>query len=690
MTTLTISVPGQPSRTVKLERDRYTIGRTPGNDILIDQQVVSRNHAVLERTAEGWTCTDLDSRNGTRLEGNRIQKILLKDGMQLKLGKDPRQAVTLTFQMAEAAKVPTLYQEARPGEVKSAVAAPEQTRVDTSETCPNCHVPIRPDSPFCPSCGTNLNPARSERTLETAGVVISQEFIVHDEQGGMQGYELSAPVMKVGRAPDNDIVLKSKLVSNHHLQVNIQAGRVAITDLNSTNGTQVNGVRIPANQSRVLNPGDVIRIGDLTGNSMRITYGSLAGGGLRTREVEKLDLGKLAKQPSVLIGRSSTCDMTMAHPNVSKHHAMLTRDQRGIWIRDLGSTNGTFVNGVRITQAALRDGDEIQIGPFSLVYDGRMQNLAGSQRLGHRLDAIHLVKQVKGGFIILNNVSLSIQSSEFVALVGGSGAGKSTLMKALNGYEPATKGQLLIDGDELYPRLDMYRTEMGYVPQDDIIHRVLPVRLALWYAAKLRLPDASEHEIQKSIDDALKAVEMTEHQIKRVRDLSGGQRKRVSIASRTAGAADPVLPGRTDLRAGPGAGKEDDVRPEASGRPGQDHRAGHACHDQHRAVRFCRLPRQGRTARLLRSAARSHLILRGTGFCRYLPETVLRDRPGQGRPAASRIKLRLPAACHSLSRHTRERQGVRRGAVGGTFPQIADLSKVHLRSAGGGRRHPEG
>jgi len=104
-------------------------------------------------------------------------------------------------------------------------------------------------------------------------------------------------------------------------------------------------------------------------------------------------------------------------------------------------------------------------------------------------------------------------------------------MKALNGYEPATKGQLLIDGEDLYSRLDMYRTEMGYVPQDDIIHRELPVRLALWYAAKLRLPDASSHEIKEAIDDALKAVEMTEHQNKRVKDLSGGQRKRVSIAS---------------------------------------------------------------------------------------------------------------------------------------------------------------
>jgi ABC-type multidrug transport system ATPase subunit len=132
--------------------------------------------------------------------------------------------------------------------------------------------------------------------------------------------------------------------------------------------------------------------------------------------------------------------------------------------------------------------------------------------------------------LILQDIDLTINPGEFVALVGGSGAGKSTLLKALNGYEPATLGQILIDGEPLYPRLDLYRTQMGYVPQDDIIHRVLPVRLALWYAARLRLPDARKPEIEARIQAALKSVDMLEHAGKPVRILSGGQRKRVSIA----------------------------------------------------------------------------------------------------------------------------------------------------------------
>ena len=90
---------------------------------------------------------------------------------------------------------------------------------------------------------------------------------------------------------------------------------------------------------------------------------------------------------------------------------------------------------------------------------------------GHRLDTINLGKQVGGGRMILTDVSLAVLAGEFVSLVGGSGAGKSTLLRAMNGFNPATQGQMLIDGEQLYPNLDAYRMIMGYVPQDlSLIH----------------------------------------------------------------------------------------------------------------------------------------------------------------------------------------------------------------------------
>jgi len=188
--------------------------------------------------------------------------------------------------------------------------------------------------------------------------------------------------MQIGRSPDNDIVIASVLVSHHHLRVNAQGGQITVTDLSSTNGTLLNGARIIPNQGVPLHLGDVLRIGDLNGNSIQVTYGRTSEAGLRTQSVGKLDLAKLATQPSVLIGRLPTCDLCMPHPNVSKNHAMVTRQDGEISIRDLGSRNGTYVNGVRISQARLHNGDEIQIGPFRLAYDGRMHNLTGSRAAG--------------------------------------------------------------------------------------------------------------------------------------------------------------------------------------------------------------------------------------------------------------------------------------------------------------------
>ena len=133
--------------------------------------------------------------------------------------------------------------------------------------------------------------------------------------------------------------------------------------------------------------------------------------------------------------------------------------------------------------------------------------------------------------ILLNDISLVIPPRKFVALVGGSGAGKSTLMDALNGLRPAHSGTVVYNGVDYYHNLAAFSTQLGYVPQDDIVHRDLMVEHALYYAAKLRLPsDFTKEQIKWRIDEVLEDVEMTERRNLLVSKLSGGQRKRVSIA----------------------------------------------------------------------------------------------------------------------------------------------------------------
>src|SRR5690606_3706902 len=118
---------------------------------------------------------------------------------------------------------------------------------------------------------------------------------------------------------------------------------------------------------------------------------------------------------------------------------------------------------------------------------------------------------------------------ELVAIVGGSGAGKTTLLEAMAGVRPADSGRVLLDGADLYQNLDAFRTVLGYVPQDDIIHTELPVEATLRYAAQLRLArDTPADELDRTVESTMSTLDLIAKRDVRVGSLSGGQRKRAS------------------------------------------------------------------------------------------------------------------------------------------------------------------
>ena len=244
-------------------------------------------------------------------------------------------------------------------------------------------------------------------------------------------------------------------------------------------------------------------------------------------ETRQLDL---QARKMVRIGRAADNDLPLDDSRVSRYHAVIERVGMRYRIRDLQSDNGTFVNGQRVDKEQfIAEGNVIQIAgtKFQFAEDGleRMDTHGGI-----RLDAIRLNKVLPGGRNLLQDISFSIYPREFVALVGTSGAGKSTLLDALNGFRPATHGQVLVNGTNLYSQFDAYRTELGYVPQDDIMHRELTVYEALDYAAKLRMPsDTSAAERSARINEVLRELGLDQRKDLPIHKLSGGQRKRVSI-----------------------------------------------------------------------------------------------------------------------------------------------------------------
>jgi ABC-type multidrug transport system ATPase subunit len=148
-----------------------------------------------------------------------------------------------------------------------------------------------------------------------------------------------------------------------------------------------------------------------------------------------------------------------------------------------------------------------------------------------RIDAIGLKRLGKHKAILLNNISLSIPGGALVAVVGASGAGKSTLLNAISGFQVPQRGKVLYGGRDYYRDLSVYRKQVGYVPQDNIVHQNLTVERALYYAAQMRLPISyTKKSIKHRISEVLNAVDLTPRRHMQISKLSGGQKKRVSIA----------------------------------------------------------------------------------------------------------------------------------------------------------------
>ncbi len=403
-----------------------------------------------------------------------------------------------------------------------------------SNYCPHCGAElVRAGAAFCATCGRPLQPRSGGIGSGSTGPRLVAQIPGRPEET----FVVAKPETTIGRDASNDLVLDSPVVSRRQATLQLRDGAYWLRDLGSTNGTAVNGQLI---SETALRDGDIIRIGDEQGNNVGLVFrhaGAVPASS--TIQIGRQELGQAAV---FVIGRDPSANLPLDHPTVSRLHAEVRLTPVGPMLRDLGSSNGTFLNGELISGARpLSPRDVVQIGPYKLVYDqaGFAQYTPGGN---YRIDAVHLDRRVVvgGGLarlqgaaterIILRDVSLSVYPREFVALVGGSGAGKSTLLNAMSGFAPAD-GRVLVNGEDLYDNFAAYRSILGYVPQDDIIHGLLPVRSALTYAARLRLPDAAPSEIDARVNKVLAEVEMNDHAEKQVARLSGGQRKRVSIAS---------------------------------------------------------------------------------------------------------------------------------------------------------------
>ncbi|UQX12303.1 FHA domain-containing protein [Candidatus Mycobacterium methanotrophicum] len=234
---------------------------------------------------------------------------------------------------------------------------------------------------------------------------------------------------------------------------------------------------------------------------------------------------------SATIGRANDNDIVIQDVLASRHHAFLVQSPLGTEIRDAHSVNGTFVNGVRVGSAVLTEGDVITIGNVDLVFtDGNLvrRTEAATRTGGLEVNGVHFKIDGKE---LLDNISLIARPGTLTAIIGGSGAGKTTLARLIAGYTRPSAGSVTFEGHDIHAEYATMRSRIGMVPQDDVVHRQLTVNQALGYAAELRLPpDTSKEERAQVVAQVLEELDLPKHADTRVEKLSGGQRKRASVA----------------------------------------------------------------------------------------------------------------------------------------------------------------
>ncbi|MEJ7715620.1 MAG: ATP-binding cassette domain-containing protein [Thermoleophilaceae bacterium] len=225
------------------------------------------------------------------------------------------------------------------------------------------------------------------------------------------------------------------------------------------------------------------------------------------------------------LGQANVNSVVLQGEGVSRFHATIVLSAGELELRDLDTKTGTRLDGRPIKRAVIDDGALIEIGQHRLRFDSS-NFLSQNGKGALRLDAAGVAVR-RDGKDILKPISLSISPGELVAVIGESGSGKTTLLRALAGVSRPSAGRVTLNGEPVTSRL----TEVGYVPQDEIVHPLLTVDEALDYAAKLRLPGANDREVSSTVDRVLAELALEPHRRTRIGHLSGGQRKRVGVGS---------------------------------------------------------------------------------------------------------------------------------------------------------------
>ncbi|WP_029107100.1 FHA domain-containing protein [Mycobacterium sp. URHD0025] len=479
-----------PALTVRYDGSTRTFA--PGNDVVIGRDLradvriahplISRAHLVLRFDQGRWVAIDNGSLNGMYANGRRVPSIDIHDGQVVNIGNPDGPQVTFEVgrHQGSVGRTPT-------------AAVPIANR-------PSGAWPTQAAAPGRQQYG---QPPAAQRPGYASGPQPRYPTPSTGYPSGPQGGYPSGPQAGYPSGP--------------------QAGHPSGPQAYQSQPVRNNAN--PAQAPTTMGPAATPDRGS-----------SEPGGNIATSMMKILRPGRTAAAPAgaVKIGRNTDNDIVIPDVLASRHHATLIPLPGGTEIRDERSINGTFVNGARVDSAVLHDGDVITIGNVDLVFSGgtlvRRSETEADTRTGG-LEVRGLTWTIEGNKTLLDNISLDARPGTLTAVIGPSGAGKSTFAKQVAGYTHPTSGTVAFEGHDVHAEYASLRSRIGMVPQDDVVHGQLTVRQALMFAAELRLPpDTTKEDREQVVMQVLEELEMTKHLDTRVDKLSGGQRKRASVA----------------------------------------------------------------------------------------------------------------------------------------------------------------
>jgi ABC transport system ATP-binding/permease protein len=483
----------------------YSIGRDPKSDIVMTDSRVSWKHAVLRVDGGGWIIEDLGSTNGTFLGTQRLDRIEISAECVIRLGNPDDGPLLRCAPQLPAGSVAAsgAAPPDHPGTALSVPPAPpvpeappEPEPRHDSESWWQPPVPGDPvagpvGGPVSPPVGVPYRPQAPEPSMP-------RDPAPPPERPGQREH---AP-RHAARAPDQQFAGQQYADQQYAGQQYAGQGQQY-----AGQGQQYAG------------------------------QGQQYAGQQASPQPEMLpsvDRRPTSRMPlpakALRIGRVPDNDVVLSDLNVSRHHAELRKSPTGSYeIVDLGSHNGTFVNGQRVTNQMLTEQDLVSIGSSTFrLKDGELRQFVDDGNI--TFNAQELVVKA-GSKVLLDHVTFPIPEKCLLGVIGPSGAGKSTLLGALTGMRPATTGTVLYDNRDLYQNYNELRYRIGLVPQESVLHTQLTARRALQYSAELRFPaDTKPAERDGRVDEVMGELGLTRHANTRADRLSGGQLKRVNVA----------------------------------------------------------------------------------------------------------------------------------------------------------------